>query len=82
MSQDVKTGDHQFIQRTTLKPPTAEVKKIAAYILDHYTGNQWPHQQYKKKGLMSLAWQEKEGKKSVFLRFDDIVAHIQREQDI
>ncbi len=77
MDQECRTEEHLFLQRTIQKPKIAEVKRIAAYILNCYTKNEWSPKQYEKKGLMVLSWREKEGKKQIRLRFDNVAAHIQ-----
>ena len=77
MEHEGKTEEHRFLQRTKQEPKIAEVKRIAAYILNHYTNNEWSPKQYENKGLMILSWKEKEEAKQLPLRFDNIVAHIQ-----
>lgn len=77
MEQEGKTQKHLFLQRTVQKPRIAEVKRIVAYILNHYTNNEWSPKQYEKQGLIALSWQENGGAKQIQLRFDGVVEHIQ-----
>jgi hypothetical protein len=80
MAENGKTDEHRFIQRTGAKPKIAEVKKIAAYILDHYTGIQRSPSQYIKAARVPVSWSEKDGQKEVVVSFEDIVSHIQRDR--
>ena len=80
MEKEGKAAEHRFIHRTEQVPDAGEVKRIAAYILNHYTGTDWSPKRYKKKGLMTLSWKEKEDEKQVLLRFDDLVTHIQKDR--
>jgi len=75
-----KAEEHRFIQRTTQEPKIAEIKLIAAYILNCYTGKDYRPKQWENEGLMNWSWKEHEAKKEVSLRFTDVVSHIQADR--
>lgn len=80
MGQGGKTGEYRFIQRTAQEPKIGEVKLLAAYILNRYTGKDYRPKQWEKEGLLNWSWKEKEAKKEVVFRFTDVVSHIQEDR--
>jgi hypothetical protein len=69
-----ESARHCFLQYVNLKPPTSDASKIAAYILNRYSGGNWSVSKYKKSRNLSIS--NKKTSEKWQIRFDDVVKHI------
>jgi hypothetical protein len=65
---------HNFLQYDNIKPPISDARKIAAYILNRYSGDNRSVKQYRKGHNLSIS--NKKTMEEWQVRFDDIVRHI------
>lgn len=73
MSATKPPTSHRFLQFSPVKPLTSEVSQLAAYVLNHFTGEKRSVGYYRKHDPLTLTRDQKR----VTFRFSDLVDHMQ-----